>query len=598
MKPVHPKSLAVLPFVNMSERENSEYFADGITEEIINALTRIPGLKVTSRTSSFFYKNKNIPIPEIGKNLRVKLVLEGSIRFAGDKVRITAQLIDAAQDFHFWSHTWDRLVHDIFAVQDEISLLIAEKAREVLGHFEVQDHLVTTQTQDLDAYQYYLQGRYHFRQWNPEDAQQAIHFYDKALELDSEHTQSLMAKADALGFLATTGFAPFQETWMTIKTLLDKVLAMDKRNADAYYQLANYHFFVSADFEAALEANLKGLSYQHNHPELNQFASFLFVLAGDKQRSRKYLDHILAVDPLSPETRFFDAYYKYMVEAYKEALLVLDALIQENNRNVPAHSIKAYCLLKLGRFKEALNYFEQVPQEVQVEEDKLGIEALAKVFLQTDDVTSCVKELEERAQKPTGFRADSFLPFIYASQKAYEKVYTWIEQAQERKSSLLLIQLNDPILGDLRHERKYKDYAKRIYVLPTIPEESKKSDPLNETEIEANCEALDAELGQNEAFLNPDLSLKSLAVSIDMHPNKLSWLINAKYQKNFNQLLNDYRIERFKTLALDPANQQFSLLGLAYQSGFNSKTVFNTYFKQATGLTPKAWLTQEKSSEL
>jgi TolB-like protein len=121
------KTIAVLPFVNMSNSDEIEYFSDGITEEIINALAAIEQLKVTSRTSSFYFKNKNIPVKQIAKELNVSTILEGSVRKAANTVRITVQLIHAEEDFHFWSETWDRQLENIFEIQDEISLLIAEK---------------------------------------------------------------------------------------------------------------------------------------------------------------------------------------------------------------------------------------------------------------------------------------------------------------------------------------------------------------------------------------------------------------------------------------------------------------------------------------
>jgi adenylate cyclase len=158
-----PKTLAVLPFINMSASAEHEYFSDGITEEIINALSKIKSLKVTSRTSSFYFKNKNIPLKQIAQELNVAAILEGSVRVAGDTIRISAQLIQADDDFHFWSETWDRKMENIFAVQDEISLLIADKLREHFGHFEIEEHLVQKQTDTLGAYEYYLKALFHFR---------------------------------------------------------------------------------------------------------------------------------------------------------------------------------------------------------------------------------------------------------------------------------------------------------------------------------------------------------------------------------------------------------------------------------------------------
>ena len=136
----------------MSSNKQSEYFCDGLTEEIINALSKINSLKVTSRTSSFFFKNKDISITEIGKDLNVSTIVEGSVRLSSNKIRITAQLIEAQNDFHFWSETWDRKLENIFDVQDEISLIIADKIRENFGHFELQDKLVEEQTESIEAY--------------------------------------------------------------------------------------------------------------------------------------------------------------------------------------------------------------------------------------------------------------------------------------------------------------------------------------------------------------------------------------------------------------------------------------------------------------
>ena len=186
----------------MGSTEQTVYFSDGITEEIINALSRITELKVTSRTSSFYYKDKNYQLPRIAKELDVSMIIEGSVRFGNKRVRISAQLIDAHEDIHIWSNVWDRKLEDIFAVQDEISLLIAEKAREALGHFDLQEHLIKPQTKNFQAYELFLNGRFHFRQWKVEDVRKAADLFDRALILDPNHVESMMGKADALGFLS------------------------------------------------------------------------------------------------------------------------------------------------------------------------------------------------------------------------------------------------------------------------------------------------------------------------------------------------------------------------------------------------------------
>jgi adenylate cyclase len=160
------KSIAVLPFVNMSSSEDAEYFSDGITEEIINALVKIKELKVTSRTSAFFYKKKNIPMTEIGEQLNVSTILEGGVRLSGENIRITAQLIQTKDDFHFWSETWDRKLDDIFKIQDEVALAIAEKTREYVDQIET-DEAQESVNSSISSSELYKKGKSNFYKENP-----------------------------------------------------------------------------------------------------------------------------------------------------------------------------------------------------------------------------------------------------------------------------------------------------------------------------------------------------------------------------------------------------------------------------------------------
>src|SRR6185503_9288399 len=161
--------LAVLPFVNMSADPENEYFSDGITEELLNAFTKVDGLQVTSRTSAFAFKGKNTDIREIAMQLNVDRVLEGSVRKSGNRVRITSQLINAADGYHIWSETYDRNLTDIFEVQDEISGIIANKLRENLLPVQQEEKLVKTQVNNIDSYTCYLKGLHFFNKLTPAD---------------------------------------------------------------------------------------------------------------------------------------------------------------------------------------------------------------------------------------------------------------------------------------------------------------------------------------------------------------------------------------------------------------------------------------------
>jgi adenylate cyclase len=178
--------LAVLPFVNLSADADNEYFSDGMTEELRNALTQVDGLQVTSRTSAFAFKGKNTDIREIGIQLNVDRILEGSVRKAGNRVRITAQLINVADCYHLWSENYDRHLTDIFAVQEEISSIIANKLRENLTVSAQAETLVKVPTQNLEAYTLFLKGMHFYNKLTPKDTKKAIACFEQTITLEPE----------------------------------------------------------------------------------------------------------------------------------------------------------------------------------------------------------------------------------------------------------------------------------------------------------------------------------------------------------------------------------------------------------------------------
>jgi adenylate cyclase len=199
-EPAGRHSIAVLPFVNMSGDPENEYFSDGIAEEILNLLTKLPQLKVSSRTSSFVFKGKEASIPTVARELHVGSVLEGSVRRAGNHVRISAQLIDTASDSHLWSETYDRELKDVFAIQDDIARSIAEALRVTLGPRE-RRALQTSATANPQAYDYYLRGRRYFYAMRRRDFLHAIRMYEHAIEADPTYAMAYAGLADAYSFL-------------------------------------------------------------------------------------------------------------------------------------------------------------------------------------------------------------------------------------------------------------------------------------------------------------------------------------------------------------------------------------------------------------
>ncbi len=587
-------TIAVLPFVNMSASKANEYFSDGMTEEIINALAKIGSLKVTSRTSSFFFKDKNIPITEIGNELHVSTILEGSVRLSGTQVRITAQLVDVVDDFHFWSETWDRELENIFVIQDEISLNIAEKLREHLGHFEIQERLVEKQTDSIDAYEYSLKAKFLRNKWNPEDVKKAISLYEKALELDPNHYKSHLGLADSYSFLGTTGFMPFEEAWgLTIK-YTNQAHELNSHSSGVHYQLSNQAFFIECDYGKSLREMKKAIEINPNNAAAQQFLSFLYIIAGEQEKSREHLEIALCINPLSEETHFFKAYFHYMIEDYPRSLELLDKCLSANDKNIPAHSIKPLCLLKLGRFDEVITYFDTIPADVVIEGEKTG--ALALAYSLKKDAANASRYLEKlrvQAKEANGYTADSYLFMMAAVSGDKDKAFAWVIQAIENNSSLLLLRYTDPLVAPITNDPRYDALKNTIYRTETNEEPVRQKTALLDADTASKYSSrLIDHISTNKPYLNPDLTLRDLAKQIDIHPNHLSWILNQSIGLNFNEFINQYRIEAFKSNAKAQENENLTIEGLAYESGFNSKTVFNTYFKRETGLTPKQFLKQ------
>ncbi|MFY0688272.1 MAG: helix-turn-helix domain-containing protein [Cyclobacteriaceae bacterium] len=578
----------MLPFANMSADEHNEFFCDGITEEIINALAQIEQLKVTSRTSSFFFKNSNVTLGEIAGQLDVATILEGSVRVGGNTLRITAQLINVEDDSHFWSETWDRPKDNIFQVQDEISLHIAEKLRETYGHLDISDHLVQAPTENFSAYSHYLKGRHHFYKWNPADANLAIEQFEKAVAIDPKLIDGQLGLADSYSFLAVSGFAPREESWQKANDAISAAKKIDRNNAGLNYLLGNQAFFTAADFKSAMDFGQKSVASKPTYPEAHRFLSFLYSLMGDLDKSREHILYAKSIDPLNHETRFFEANYLYRSGDFNGAKDILDSLLIENSQNLPALAVSSYILLKQERYVEAHALIKEIPEALIAPDERLGLLCLTDV-LQGNPDPEHLSTLEKKIEDPLAHHAHSYLYIIYANMGRHDDAFLILENLFNHCSSVLLLGFSDPLAVAIRSDHRFDNYHGQIYAIDEKVVKPKKSmaTQLEEDRAKIFESKLLDYIQMEQSFLNPTLSLRQLAQLIEIHPNQLSWLLNEYMGKNFNEFINGFRIEHFKKLVTDPSNNHISLIGLAYESGFNSKTVFNTTFKKTVGMTPK-----------
>jgi adenylate cyclase len=209
------------------------------------------------------------------------------------------------------------------------------------------------------------------------------------------------------------------------------------------------------------------------------------------------------------------------------------------------------------------------------------------------DHSESLKALSKNAEDPSAFQAHSYLFLAYVQLKEFDKAFEVVEQALEWRSSILLLTMSDPQAKALFSDPRYPEYRNKLYGAPPhSSEERKKNELLDDASAEEFKAQLLSYVEEEAPYLNPSISLRALAEILEMNANQLSWVLNSKLGKNFNEFINGYRIEKFKELALDPSNKHISIIGLAYESGFNSKTVFNTTFKKLVGTIPKSFLDQ------
>ena len=582
------KSVAVLPFVNMSNDIDNEYFCDGITEEIINALTKIDKLKVIARTSSFAFKGKDIDIRKIGGQLGVSTILEGSIKKSRERVRITAQLIDVEDGTHYWSKKFDRQLIDIFDLEDEISLTIAEEVRNNFGHFEIQEHLIEQPTSSVDAYQMYLKGRSFQLKWTPEGLNQAINYYNKAIALDKNYAKAYYANLQCYGLSAMWGYIPYDEA---MESAINNLLMAKELDASLpEYPLSYVGKFLWGewDFKNAYIHIKKVLAINPNHIDGLEALTELFIALGFFDMALPYANKLLEVDPLSANNHYTLAHIHYFQGLFDKALENVDYALTLNPELELAHHLKCFCLIWLNKKQQ---FQEFIHNTSLIEEKNLLFRLVNEKYI---DVPHQIIEKWSRLSKDKTMLVP-YDVFILANSHQTVTAFSLLKEMIDQRRGQIINYRQDPFLRPLHKINGFTDLHRSNLSSADITstkkdEEKGTANVLDKDQIKKLKGKLLSYFKEDEPFLNPQLNLQFVAQVLELNNNKISFLINQAFDVNFNDFVNSYRLEHFKLIALDSNNSHLTILGLAYDSGFNSKTVFNTYFKKIEGVTPRAWM--------
>lgn len=557
-------------------------------------MAKVDGLKVTSRTSSFSFKGTKRTISEIAKQLHVSIILEGSVRLEGTSARISIQLIEAKNDFHFWSETFDRDLKKVFVVQDEISLIVAEKLREHLGHFELSENLVDSYNIPFETYKKYLQGRFFLMKLDYENTFKAISIFEEVIEESPDFPLPYLDVNQGYTYMGTMGIIPAYEGFIKAQPFLQKAIELKEDLAETQLNLAWIYCWQKWDLKQAYVHLNQAISKRPADSMYLTMANFL-TIEGKLELALKYLDKALELSPFSSVNVHYKGFLYYMMEQYDKASPFFNhSLILQAELPFPVVYIGA-CHLLSGRHQEGLAYFNNLVEDHTGYLAKIGGSSIAHAMMgNSSKAEEGILKLESYLETPSSGNALNFLILCYAQLNKPEKALHYLQMAIDNHFPLVLLLPTEPLAKPLHSIPAFKKLISSIIAETYQNEDSRKykKSLFSNQELESYKERLQNLMEEDQVFLDPELSLRSLAQFMNLPANHLSQLLNEGFQQNFANYVNTYRLENFKAKLQDSKSSHLTLLALAYDSGFNSKTVFNTFFKNKMGLTPKAYWNQ------
>jgi serine/threonine protein kinase/Tfp pilus assembly protein PilF len=425
-------SIAVLPFVNMSGDKEQEYFSDGLAEEIINALAQIPGLQVIARTSAFAFKGRQEDITKIAEALRVNTILEGSVRKAGNRIRITAQLIDATRGTHLWSERYDREMTDVFAIQDEISQVIADKLRVSQGRSPVKRY-----TDNLDAYNLYLRGRYYYLMMTPDGFAKSKMYLEQAIAMDPDDALAWFGLAQTYWFSGFLGFTQPKAIYAEVLQATLKALELDDMLPEAHAMMAILRF---SDFDwEGCEREFRRARELGPEPAfvLWAYSSFYLSPMGRIDEAIATCRKALELDPLSPLLQWWLAYGYFCARQHDRTINQCRNLLELYPNYWHAYILTGVSNMAKNRIDEAIQAFETAVQHGGRDTTALAYLGLARGFLRRfSEATAILDELNVLAREkyvpPTNFA------WVYFGLGEGEKAFDWLEKALEEKDGMVM----------------------------------------------------------------------------------------------------------------------------------------------------------------
>ena len=452
-----PSTVAVLPFIELGDDPGQEgYFGDGLAEELITELTRIPGLRVASRSSSFRFRGSNRDIQGIGTALKVDSVIEGSIRRIGDRIRVSAQLVGIPDGFHLWSETYDRPMGDIFALQDELAHAIAAK----LQSRHEQAPAARRRPENLEAYHLYLTGRYFWNKRTGGGLQKAIDCWERALQKDPRYGLAYAGVADAYTLLAYFGYLAPHNAFPRVKAAALSALAADENLAEAHVALANLKLHYEWDFVAAEQELRRAIVLDSSYYHAYHVLSHYWVAAGDLENSLAASLHALDLDPLDLVLVAHLGWHYLHAGQYELGVEACQRAIDMDPGFFPAHIYLGQLLTQLQRYEDAVVEFERSAELSGGSTDVQGhlglVHALAgrrhEALLLRDQL---VRQAEQR------YVSAYHIGTIHLALGETDEAVTWLERAISERTRFVTYIRVDPMLRPLLGEPRFSELVRQ-----------------------------------------------------------------------------------------------------------------------------------------
>ncbi len=450
-------SIAVLPFVNMSADPEQEYFCDGVTEEIINAITHVDGLKVIARTSAFAFKGKQEDIREIGKKLDVENLLEGSVRKAGKRLRITAQLIKVADGSHLWSEKYDRELEDVFAIQDEISLAIVDALKVKLIKKE-KATVVKRHTDNLEAYELYLLGNY--ATWNKfteEGLAQAVEYFNQAIEKEPQYALAYAGIAEAYDIMIHMGHMPFELTHQLIKDAVEKALNIDDKLAESHLSRAIFNLHCDWDWHSMEYSFKRAIKLNPGNAKAHVFFAVYYLIMKQFDKSYEEIMQARELDPLWLSMIFILSISFHFVGKTDEAIEQCKNYIRMNpDYGIPYLSLGILHGYK-GNTDEAISVLKkgtELPDIKHYAESWLAY--IYGVSGDSEKAGKIINSVKETHARPF------FLALIYAGLGNNDLVFEWFEKAYISHDTMLPRITYLPEFDPIRSDPRFKALLKKM----------------------------------------------------------------------------------------------------------------------------------------